>query len=104
MGVFCLFHPPAKIDFPPFVDDFHPKTEVTLDHETFVSTSAHSPHLFPNVFSGMMYELLQDCFVLDDYANAFDLFFKVCGHIARGRVPPLIQRLLSTFRFLALEK
>jgi hypothetical protein len=24
---------------------------------------------------GMVYELLQDCFVLDDYANGFDLFF-----------------------------
>jgi hypothetical protein len=26
-----LLHPLAKVDLPPFVDDFHPKMEVTLD-------------------------------------------------------------------------
>ncbi len=35
--------------------------------------------------------------------NDFDLFFEVCGHIARGHVPLLVLRLLFTSRFLMLE-
>jgi hypothetical protein len=38
----------------------------------------------------MVYELLQDYFVPDDFASDFDLFFKVCGDIVRGHVPPLV--------------
>jgi hypothetical protein len=28
---FCLFHPSAKVDYLPFVDDFYLETKVTLD-------------------------------------------------------------------------
>jgi hypothetical protein len=47
----------------------------------------------------MVYELLWDCFVPDDFANGFDLFFEICGHIVRGHVPPSISCL-----FFALKK
>jgi hypothetical protein len=102
--VLHLLHPPIEVDFPPFVDDFHPKTKVTLVRETFISTLACSPCLSSDGLLSMVYELLQDCFVLNDYVSGFNLFFKVCGHIAQGHVPPLVSCLLSTSLFLSLEK
>jgi hypothetical protein len=36
--------------------------------------------------------------------SGFDLFFEICGHIARGHVPPSISHLLSTSPLLTLEK
>jgi hypothetical protein len=47
----------------------------------------------------MVYELLQDYFVPDDSTNGFDLFFKVCGHIAHGHVPPSISCLFFAYDF-----
>ncbi len=52
----------------------------------------------------MVYELLRDCFVLDDFASGFNLFFEVCGHIVQGHIPPSISRSFSTSRLLVLEK
>jgi hypothetical protein len=31
MGVLPFLHPPMKVDLPPFVDDFHLETKVTLN-------------------------------------------------------------------------
>ncbi len=104
MWILCLFHPLAKVDPPPFVDDFHLQTEVTLNWEAFIFALARSPCLSSSGLLGMVYELLQDYFVLNDFVNGFNLFFEVCGHIVRGHVPPLIQRFFSTFWFLVLEK
>jgi hypothetical protein len=56
--------------------------EVILDQKAFTFALAHSPHLSSNGLLGMVYELLQDYFVLDDFGNGFDLFFQACGHIA----------------------
>jgi len=42
----CLFHPFAEVDLPPFVDDFHLKTKVTLNWEEFIFALALSPRLF----------------------------------------------------------
>jgi hypothetical protein len=58
MGVLRLFHPLAKVDLPPFVDDFHPKAKVILDQETFVFVLVHSLHLSFDGPSSMVYELL----------------------------------------------
>ncbi len=56
---------------------------------------ACSPPLsFGGLSSNMMYELLQDYFILDDFGNGFDFFFEVCGHIAHGHVPPFVLCLL----------
>jgi hypothetical protein len=38
----------------------------------------------------MVYEFLQDYFVLDDLANGYNLFFEVCGYIAQSHVSPSI--------------
>jgi hypothetical protein len=38
----------------------------------------------------MMYELLQDYFILNDFGNGFDILFKVCGNVAHGHVPPSV--------------
>ncbi len=70
MGIFHLFHPFVEVEFSPFVD-FYPEMEVILDWEIFMSTLVHSFSQWP---IGMVDELLQDCFVLNDYVNDFDLF------------------------------
>jgi hypothetical protein len=81
-GIFYLPHPFVKVDLLPFVNDFHLEMEVTLDRKTFISTLACSPHLSSDGPSYMVYQLLQDYFVIHHYANGFNLFFKVFGHIA----------------------
>ncbi len=52
----------------------------------------------------MVYELLCDCFVLNNFVSGFDLFFEVCGHITQGHVPPSVLHLLFTSWFIVLEK
>jgi hypothetical protein len=73
MGIFHLFHPFVEVEFSPFVD-FYPEMEVILDWEIFISTLVHSSHIFSQWPISMVDELLQDCFVLNDYVNGFDLF------------------------------
>jgi hypothetical protein len=103
-GVFRLFHPSTKVHLPPFVDDFHLNIEAILDYEAFVSILAYLPHLSFGGLLGMVYELLWDCFVLDDFVSGFDLFFEVCGHIVWGHVPPSISCLFFTSWFFMLGK
>jgi hypothetical protein len=38
-------HPWPEVDLSPFVDDFHPKTNLVLDGETFIFALTCSPHL-----------------------------------------------------------
>jgi len=99
MGVLCLFHPLVEVDLNPCMDDFHLETKVILDQGAFIFALACSPCLFSNGLLGIVYELLQDCFVPDDFANGFNLFFKVCGHIVQGHIPPSISRSFFTSRF-----
>jgi hypothetical protein len=56
--VLHLFHPLIEVDISPFVNDFHPKIEVILNQEAFVSTLALSPHLFSSGPSSMVYGFL----------------------------------------------
>jgi hypothetical protein len=73
MKVFCFLHPLVEVDFIFFIDDFHLETKVILDHETFIFTLAHSSHLYSGLLD-MVYELLWNFFVLDDFLGSFDLF------------------------------
>ncbi len=51
-------HPLPKVDLPPFVDNFHPKTNLVLDKKAFISTLTCSPYLSSSGPSSMVYELL----------------------------------------------
>jgi hypothetical protein len=104
MKVFRLLHLLVEVDLAPLVDDFHPKTQIILDQQTFISTLVCSPPFSFVGPLGMVYELLQNYFVPNDFTSGFDLFFEVCGHIVQGHVPLLVLRLLSTFQFLMLKK
>ncbi len=75
----CHLHPLAKVDLPPFVNNFHPETNLVLEKETFIFTLTcfHISHL---------------------------MVPQVCRHITCGHVPPSISRLLVALRLLALEK
>jgi hypothetical protein len=84
------FHPLVEVDLPPFVNDFNPKMDLILDKEAFISVLTHSPHLSFNNPSNMVYELLQYCFVLDDFISGFDFCFEICKHITHGHVPPSV--------------
>jgi hypothetical protein len=55
--------------------------EVILNREAFVFALARSPRFSSGGPLSMVYELLRNCFVPDDFASGFELFFKVCGHI-----------------------
>jgi hypothetical protein len=52
----------------------------------------------------MVYHLLRDCFAPNDFANGFNFFFEICGHIIQGHVPPSISPSFSTSQLLMLEK
>ncbi len=52
----------------------------------------------------MVYKLLWDCFVLNDYVNGFDILIKICEYITHVHVLPLVSCLLLTSQLLALEK
>jgi hypothetical protein len=73
---FRHLHPLAKVGLPPFVNDFHPETNLVLDREAFIFALTHFSRLSSNGPSVMVYELLQDCFVPDDFASGFYLFLK----------------------------
>jgi hypothetical protein len=97
--VLHLLHPFVEVDLPLFVDDFHLEMKGTLDQETFISALVHSPCLFsdaPWVWCMNFYETILQ--------SSFDLFFKVCGHIARSHVPPLVSHFFFASQLLALEK
>jgi hypothetical protein len=98
------FSPFGKGQPPPFVDDFHPKNinyfklgGIYFHFGTFTCLSS-------NNFSSMVYDLLRNCFVLEDFLNGFDFFSEVCGHIDRGHVPSSVLYLLVASQLLALEK
>jgi hypothetical protein len=58
-----------------------------------MSTLTHSPRFSFGGPLGMMYKLLWDYFVLDDFMSNFDLFFDVCGYIVENYVAPLVSHL-----------
>jgi len=58
--VLHLLHPLVEVDFTPFIDDFHPEMEVTLNWETFIYVLVHSPRLSFSGPLGVVYELLWD--------------------------------------------
>ncbi len=49
--------------------------EVILYQKAFIFALVRSPHLSSHSLLGMVFELLQDYFVLDDFGSGFDLFF-----------------------------
>jgi hypothetical protein len=96
IAAFHHLHPLSEVDLPPFINDFHLKTNLVLDKETFIFTLTHFPHLLSGGPLGMVYELLWDCFDPNDSTSGFDFFLKICGHVALGHVLPSISCLLVT--------
>jgi hypothetical protein len=56
--VLHLLHPFAKVDFLPFIDDFHLEMEVTLDRMEFIFALAHPSCFSFSDLSSMVYKLL----------------------------------------------
>jgi hypothetical protein len=72
---FWHLHPLIAVDLFPFVDDFHLKTNLVLDREAFISMLPCSPRLSFDSPLGMVYELLRDCFVPNNFDSGFDYYF-----------------------------
>ncbi len=60
IATFRHFHPLPEVNLPPFVDNFHPETDLVLEKKTFIFALTCSPHLSSNGPSSMVYELLWD--------------------------------------------
>ncbi len=73
------FHPLAEVDLSFFVNDFHLEMDFVLNREAFISTLTCLPCCSFDDPLGMVYEFLWDYFVLDDFANGFNLFLKYVG-------------------------
>jgi len=103
-GVLRFLHSPIEVDLPFFVDDFHLGMKLILDREAFVFALACSHYLFSSRPLGVVYELLWNCFIINDPMSGFDLFFKVCGHIIQDHVPSSLSCLFFASHLLTLEK
>ncbi len=74
IAALCHLHPLVEVDHPPFVDDFHPKTDGVFNRKTFIFVLTHFTHLSFGSPSSMVYELLWDCFVPNDFIGVFEFF------------------------------
>ncbi len=101
---FTIFIHWLRLTFPPFVDNFHPEADIVLDKEAFIFALTRSPHLSCDGPPSMVYELLQNCFVPNNFVSGFDIFFEICKHIIRGHFPPSVSHLFIASLPLALEK
>jgi len=91
VGVLRLLHPLVEVDIALFIDDFHYDMEVILNQKALIFPLVCSPHFSFGGLLSMVYEFLQDYFVLDDSTSGFDLFFKnMCAHCSKS---------CSTFNF-----
>ncbi len=74
----CDFSPSSSIGWgwpPPFCQHFHPKMDLVLDKKAFISILPLSPQLSFYGLLGMLYELLKDWFIPNNFTTRFDLFF-----------------------------
>jgi hypothetical protein len=104
MGVLCFVHPLIEVDLPLFIDDFHLKIEITLNQKAFNSALVHSPHFSSNGPLSVVYELLRDYFVQNDFMSGFDLFFEICEHIVESHVPLSISPFVFCISIPNVEK
>jgi hypothetical protein len=81
LRILCFLHPLVEVDFPPFVDDFHLEMIVTLDRNAFIFNLIHSSCLFLVAFWVWCMNFY-GIVLSNDFVNGFDIFSKVCGHIA----------------------
>jgi hypothetical protein len=72
--------------------------------QAFIFALTCSPCLLSSGLSGLVYEILRDCFVLDDFVNGFEFFFEICGYIVHNYIPPSISCMLVASQLLALKK
>ncbi len=86
------------------MNNFHPKTNLVLDKEAFIYVLTHSLCFSFGSSLGTVYELLWNYFVPNDFASNFDLFLKICRHIAHGHVLPSISHMFVTSQLLVLDK
>jgi len=68
---FHHFHPSVEVDLPPFVENFHPKTNIVLDKKNIYFCLTHFPCFSSNDPSGVVYELLWDYSIPNDSTSGF---------------------------------
>jgi hypothetical protein len=101
--VLFILHPQSSGFLPFFFKNYEPDQDFKHSLDFFKSTFQHMPHLFASVFSKMVFEHLQNCFQLEDFANGFPQLFQLCSHITQG-VPCWITHILEIVHLLAMTK
>ncbi len=79
MLVLSLLHPFAKVNLFLFLEDFHFWTNVIFNWEAFVSTLVCSSHFSFIDPLGIVYELLQNCFLSNNFVNGLIFFSRYVG-------------------------
>ncbi len=69
----------------------------------FAQTSATTPHLFSNGVSGMVYEHLERCFILEDPSLGFSKLFQIVV-VACGVIFKSVALMLGVNKLLAMAK
>ncbi len=102
--VLHLFHSLADVDFPPFCWWFPSWDEGYFKLKSiYLCFASITTCFFQWLFKYGVW-IFMIFFFLNDFTNGFDLFFKVCGHIVWGDIPPSISCFFFASRFLTLEK
>jgi hypothetical protein len=68
----------------------------------FVQTLATTPHLSLDGFSGLVYEYLLRCFILEDPSLRVSKLFHVGVVVVRGDIPRLVALVLGANKLLAM--
>ncbi len=84
MVVLHLLHPFAEVYFILFCWRFHFEMNVILNWEAFVSTLVHSLHFFFDDPLGMVYELLWNCFISNNFVMVRPLFQGMWAHCSKS--------------------
>ncbi len=98
-----LHLPPSNLVPPPSFY-YQPKHIFVLDRILFTQALAIAPHLFSSGFSGMVFEHLSGCFILENPFSWFSKLFQVVAIVVCGDIPRLVASMLGVSKLLAMAK
>jgi hypothetical protein len=97
-------HPLPSNHVPPLSFYFQPNHTFVLNRTLFAQALAIAPHLFLGGPSGMDYEHLSSCFILEDASSRFFKLFQTAVTIFHGDILKLVALMLRASKLLAMVK
>ncbi len=96
---------PLPLDLvPPPIFNYQLEHTFVMHRILFAQALATTPHLSSNVLSGMVYEHLSKCFILEDPFSRFSKLFQVIIVVSHGDIPKSMALVLGAIRLLAMVK